>query len=185
MTLKPLQPHSSLVWGTSLQQPGRNSVTEERPLRLAQGPGFVITCAPPQKTRRRRTASSAGFPSPRGRNSPASRAEASSPSSCRSSTDLVTSTTVGGAVNTIGRRDKTRNMLLARASTGLEVRLPHLASSSSGADSSRKPAARVRRAVPNLTAVEVDLCHGRLVPNHMILAATSIACLGRQHQQQQ
>jgi hypothetical protein len=76
-------------------------------------------------------------------------------------------------------------MLLARASTGLEVRLPHLASSSSGADSSRKPAARVRRAVPNLTAVEVDLCHGRLVPNHMILAATSIACLGRQHQQQQ
>ena len=76
-------------------------------------------------------------------------------------------------------------MLLARASTGLEVRLPHLASSSSGADSSRKPAARVRRALPNLTAVEVDLCHGRLVPNHMILAATSIACLGRQHQQQQ
>ena len=115
---------------------------------------------------------------------PASRAEASSPASCRSSTDLVASTTVGGAVNTIGRREKKRNML-ARASTGLEVRLPHLASSSSGADSSRKPAARVRRALPNLTAVEVNLCHGRLVPNHMILAATSIACLGRQHQQQQ
>ena len=71
--------------------------------------------------------------------------------------DLVAYITVGGPVDTIGRREKTGNMLLARASTGLEVRLPHLASNFLCADSSRKPSARVRCALPNLTAVDVDL----------------------------
>ena len=75
-------------------------------------------------------------------------------------------------------------MLLARASTGLEVRLPHLASNFLCADSSRKPAARVRCALPNLTAVDVDLYSGRLVPNHIILTATRFVCLPSHHRQQ-
>ena len=165
-------------------------VTEERrqqclKKKVCRRLAWLLPVRPTQKTRRRRTASCGGLPSPRGRKTPASQAEASSTASCRSSTDLVASTTIGGPVDTTGRRGKTRNMLLTRASTGLEVRLPHLASNFFCADSSRKPAARVRCALPNLTAVDVDLYYGRLVPSHMILAATSIACLGRQHQQQQ
>ena len=75
-------------------------------------------------------------------------------------------------------------MLLARASTRLEGRLPHRASNFLCADSSRKPAARVRCALPNLTAVDVDLYYGRLVPNHIILTATRFVCLPSHHRQQ-
>ena len=48
-------------------------------------------------------------------------------------------------------------MLLTRASTRLEVRPPHLASDFLCADSSRKPAARVRCALPNLTTADASL----------------------------
>ena len=76
-------------------------------------------------------------------------------------------------------------MLLTRASTGFEVRLPHLASKFFCPDSSRKPAARVRRALPNLTTVDVGLGRPRERPNHMILTGTRVVCLGRHRQQQQ
>ena len=45
--------------------------------------------------------------------------------------------------------------------------------------SSRKPAARVRRALPNLTTVDVGLGRPRERPNHMILTGTRVICLGR------
>jgi len=76
----------------------------------------------------------------------------------RSSHHLVACTTVGAAADSFRRWVKTRNMLLTRASTGLEVRLPHLASNFFCADSSRKPAARVRCALPNITMVGDGLC---------------------------
>ena len=74
---------------------------------------------------------------------------------------------------------------LRAGSVALEVRLPHLASDFCCADSSRKPAASVRRALPNLTAADVGLHVDRRRPNHMILTATRFACLCRQHSQQQ
>ena len=140
---------------------------------------------PSHKTRRRRTASCAELTSPREQIAAASRPVVSAAASSRSAPGLVAAATVGGAVDAFSRRVETWNILLARASTRLEVRLPHLASDFCCADSSRKPAASVRRALPNLTAADVGLHVDRRRPNHMILTATRFACLCRQHSQQQ
>ena len=78
----------------------------------------------------------------------------------RSSHYLVACTTVGADDDSFRRRVKTRNMLLTRASTRLEVRATHLALDFFFPDSSRMPAARVRRALPNLTTVGGGLSVG-------------------------
>ena len=46
----------------------------------------------------------------------------------------------------------------------------------------RMPAARVRRALPNLTVVGGCLRRRAWRHIHMVLAATGFACVGRQHQ---